>query len=336
MDIKRIKKKNTFFYIKKNKIINDSKILDYIKSLVIPPAWENVVISSNSNSKILCIGYDSKNRKQYKYNLDYIQKQNIYKFYTTLIKFGKKLKFIREDIEKILRKRTWDLEKTTAFVIHIIDNCHLRIGNEKYKEDNSSYGITTLEKKHINIKTTSVYIDFIGKKGVENSCVFKDSKIINLFKSLCNTFNPKKKDSFFKYYGHNNSIYTINSCHINDFLKKYGDFSAKNFRTWYANLFVIKYLYELMYDLYKKKLLQDLTERNKSILLNKAVDGVSEKLNNTRAICKNSYISIDILNDYKNNHYEFFLELKKKNIKNPLHNESLLLKLLNKYKKINK
>ena len=100
------------------------------------------------------------------------------------IKFGKKINIIRNDIERILRKRIWDLEKTIAFVIFIIDKCHLRVGNEKYKDDNESYGITTLEKQHIIIKSTSIYINFIGKKGIENSCRFRESRMLSLFKSL--------------------------------------------------------------------------------------------------------------------------------------------------------
>lgn len=335
MNIKRIKKNDVFYYVKNKKIINEQDILDRIKKLVIPPAWTNVLISSNPNDKVQCTGYDSKNRKQYKYNTDFINDQKTTKYYDTLIKFGKHIKEIREDIQTILRRRIWDLEKTTAFVIHIIDTCHLRVGNEKYKEDNASYGITTLEKKHIVIKTTSIYIDFIGKKGVENNCKFKESRMISLFRSLYNEFTPGPNDSFFKYYGHNNSIYTVNSCHINDFLKRYGDFSAKNFRTWTANTYIVKYLYNILYELRKKTDLDKISERNISIIVNKALDGVSEELNNTRNVCKSSYVCTDILDDVKKNPEDFFNKIHKFGKKKLQHSnglETILLKLLISYK----
>ena len=67
MDIVKKKGKN-FYYMKKNKIINNPKILDRIKKLVIPPAWTNVLIANNPNEKVQCTGYDDKGRKQYKYN----------------------------------------------------------------------------------------------------------------------------------------------------------------------------------------------------------------------------------------------------------------------------
>lgn len=339
MNIKRKKDHNdNFFYIKNKQVITDHIILERIKKLVIPPAWRHVRISSNPLDKVQCTGYDSKDRKQYKYNINFIKEQSNIKYFDTLIKFGKKINTIRDDIESILKKKTWNLEKTTAFVINIIDMCHLRVGNEKYKDDNSSYGITTLEKQHIIIKTSSIYIDFIGKKGVENSCKFKDSKMIRLFKSLDAEFKPNKKDSFFKYYGHNNTIYTVNSSHINDFLKRYGDFSAKNFRTWTANTYIIKYLYNILFELNKKTKLSEISKRNISIIVNKAVDEVSKELNNTREICKKSYISTDILDDFKNSPENFFLKIKhygKSKLKNCNGLESILLKLLYEYRKTN-
>lgn len=336
MDITRKKKDDIFYYVKNKKIITETDILEYIKKLIIPPAWTHVSISSNPDDKVLCVGYDSKNRKQYIYNKNFVNEQKNTKYYQTLIKFGKKINIIREDIESILRKRVWDLEKTTAFVIYVIDTCHLRVGNEKYKEDNSSYGITTLEKKHIKIKTTSVYIDFVGKKGIENKCKFTNSRMLSLFKSLNDTFKPEDNDSFFKYYGHKNTIYTVNSCHINDFLKRYGDFSAKNFRTWTANTYVIKYLYNILEQLKKQTDLNKLSNRNVCIIINKAVDGVSLELNNTRNVCKSSYISTDILDDVKKNPSDFFDKLKKyskSKLQNSSKLESILLKLLLEYRR---
>jgi len=332
MDIIRKKKDDKFIYLKNRKIIKDKKVLDRIKSLVIPPAWINVCIANNKDDKIQCIGVDSKNRKQYKYNLDYIQSQSKNK-YNNLIYFGKKINTIRNEIYNNIRKRQWDLLKTISFIILILDKCHLRIGNEKYKDENESYGITTLEKRHIVIKSSSVYFDFIGKKGVENSCVFKDKKIISLFKSMYKEFKHKPNDTFFKYYNSKNGISNITSSHINDFLKQYGNFSAKNFRTWTANEFIIMYILDESKK-YSEDDLNTLSERKCNILLNSGIDLVSQELNNTRAICKKSYICNDIFDDFKNNRYNFIKELKhfsKSKIKNCTSIESILLKLLKKY-----
>jgi DNA topoisomerase-1 len=146
-----------------------------------------------------------------------------------------------------------------------------------------------------------------------------------------NEFKTKNDESFFKYYGGNN-IYTINSCHVNDFLKKYGDFSAKNFRTWTANEYFIKHLYYILSDTPD---LNKLSERKTNMVINKAVDEVASNLNNTRAICKKSYINNDIIEDVKSNPVDFLNKIKeyrKKRLKNCTSLESILLKLLVEYR----
>ena len=337
MNIERKKKGKNFIYLRKNVEIKDAKILERIKKLVIPPAWRDVVIADKPTDKVQCIGYDDKNRKQYKYNQEYIDKQTKDKYYKSLIDFGLVINKIREDIEKILRKREWNLEKLIAFIIFVVDNSHLRIGNEKYKDENESYGITTLERRHIIIKTNSVILNFIGKKGVENSCKLTDKRIVNLFKSLDKEFKPEEDEGFFKYYGGNNKIYSINSLHINDFLKNYGDFSAKIFRTWTANEFIIKYLYNIVFQIkdVDKSYIESLSDKNCAVIINKCIDQVSEKLNNTRAICKKSYICNDIFDDFKESPCNFIKKIKNysnKKLKNCNGIQTILIKLLSNYK----
>ena len=103
MNIQRKKKGTTFIYFNKGSIIKDTKTLTRIKNLVIPPAWKDVIISNNSNDKIQCIGIDDKNRKQYKYHPDYVKYKSDKKYYDTLIRFGKKINIIRQDILNILK-----------------------------------------------------------------------------------------------------------------------------------------------------------------------------------------------------------------------------------------
>ena len=158
----------------------------------------------------------------------------------------------------------------------------------------------------------------------------------NIKKTSDSKNGAANNDSFFKYYGHNNTIYSINSCHINDFLKRYGDFSAKNFRTWTANTYIVKYLYNILYELKKEKEITKLSNRNISIIINKAVDAVSSELNNTRIVCKSSYISTDILEDVKQNPSAFFDKLHhygKNKLQNSTGLESILLKLLLEYRR---
>ena len=111
MDIERKIKGKKFYYVKNNKIIKDEKTLERIKKISYTTKWNNVQIANYSDEKIQCTGYDAKGRKQYKYNIEFIKEQTNIKYFDTLIKFGKKINIIRNDIERILRKKNLGLRK---------------------------------------------------------------------------------------------------------------------------------------------------------------------------------------------------------------------------------
>ena len=315
LDIKRktINPKKYLFkyYSKGGKEITDPEKIKYYKSLVIPPAWQNVTISSNPNKKILVVGYDDKERRQYKYNKKYIDEQEENKYKEKMINFIKELPYIRGGIAKSLARRTWDADKVAALVINTIDNSHLRVGNDKYAKENDSYGITTLKGGHVDIKSNKVILNFIGKKGVENYSEITEPSTVRLFKNYYNEFQPKDKDDFFRYYGGHSgdTIYKINSGHINDYIKEYGDdFSIKDFRTYSANEMLLKYYY----NLYKfNGGLKDISQSKLKQGNNKCLDRVSENLNNTRAICKKSYCSDYLIGGFNENPTEFISKMKK-------------------------
>lgn len=54
----RVKKGDSFTYLKNNRAVKNKEDLARIKALVIPPAWENVWISPIANSHLQATGYD--------------------------------------------------------------------------------------------------------------------------------------------------------------------------------------------------------------------------------------------------------------------------------------
>ena len=73
--IKRVKNHKSFSY--KGASNED---LERINSLKIPPNWTNVKIDKSSKSNLQATGYDSKGRKQYIYNKDYVERNKKLKF----------------------------------------------------------------------------------------------------------------------------------------------------------------------------------------------------------------------------------------------------------------
>lgn len=279
----KYKKNNKYkyeYFDDKNKKISENKANKYLKNIYIPPAYDNVKINKKKE-KILAIGIDTKGRKQYTYNKKSIEKNSINKF-KKLIEFGK-------NYDKIIKKIDMDFytgidnkEKQIATILKIIMDCNFRVGNEKYTKDNKSYGVSTLENQHIKIKNNKVIIDFIGKKGVRNKCEIKNKKIIRTLKAKKKLLN--NKDRIFTY-RKNNNYYHIKSNDVNIYLKKLGNYTTKNFRTWSANIELIKNL------------------KNDNLKL--AIEKVANKLHHTPAICKKNYLDPKLIEFYEKDKNKF-------------------------------
>lgn len=263
------------------------KLKSYIKSLKIPPGYEDVKICLNTKNRVLAIGTDSRERKQYIYNPEYKLESEDTKYYN-LIEFGRKYKKIMKKINSDLTSSDC-IDKEIATVLKIISECNFRIGNDIYRDTNNSYGVSTLESKHIKLDGETIEIEFIGKKGVNNRCRFKHRK-------LSHNLRRKKKSA-----RANRSIFNISNSQINNYLKDFGDFSSKNFRTWNANIEYIYAIqkYDIDYDL-------ELSNHKRKILSNKAVMDVADKLHHTSAVCKKNYIDKQLIELYIENKDEFY------------------------------
>ena len=104
----RQRSKNGFYYLDQHgERITDKEILERIRGLVLPPAWEDVWISPYENAHLQATGIDAKGRKQYRYHSTWARVRNETK-YDRLLQFGKKLPQLRRNMEAALRKRNMD------------------------------------------------------------------------------------------------------------------------------------------------------------------------------------------------------------------------------------
>lgn len=267
------------YYNKKGDPISDKKyIKKSICGIYIPPAYKDVKINLNKDAKILAIGLDDKGRSQYVYNKKYTKSQSDKKF-DSMIDFGKHFKKINKKINEDLYSVKDSKEKQIAIILKLIMECNFRIGNDVYSKNNKSYGTTTLQQEHIKIKNKDqIRIEFNGKKNIRNSCIIKDKKLVKTFKQKKRTL--RKKDRIFTY-RKGGRYYNIKSSDVNRYLKVFGNFTAKDFRTWGANIELIKQL------------------KKKNSQLNICIDKVALKLHNTPAVCKSNYLDPEIIQFYK-------------------------------------
>lgn len=275
--ITRVKRGKGFAYQLEGKPVTDREQLERIRRLVIPPSWKNVWICRSPNGHIQATGLDLKSRKQYRYHARWNELRNETKFHR-LYEFGKKLPALRRRIKKDVSNRQLNREKVLATVIDLMDKTYIRIGNNGYEKANGSYGLTTLKDKHVNISRGQIVFSFTGKKGVDHTIPLKNKRLAAIVKQ-CRDIPGK---TLFQYYNEEGEKKAIDSGMVNNYIKEATgvEFSAKDFRTWAGSLQAVEYY-----------LSQDITEGEDSRKTVVAMlDTVSEKLGNTRTVCKKYYI----------------------------------------------
>lgn len=286
--IHRIKKGKGFTYEFNGKKLNDKAAHQRIKSLVIPPAWENVWICILDNGHLQATGLDLKKRKQYKYHTRWNSLRSHTKYFR-LLEFGKALPAMRLQLKKDLSLPGLPVEKVLALVITLMEETNIRIGSNFYEKLYGSFGLTTLKDKHVTINGNHLHFVFKGKKGIEHTITLKNKRLTALVKK-CRDIPGKE---LFQYYDETGTKKPIDSGMVNNYIKKISgaDFSAKDFRTWSGTLQAFIAFKELGgFD----------TEAEKKKKIVEALDIVAGHLGNTRTVCKKYYVHPAIISLYEN------------------------------------
>jgi DNA topoisomerase-1 len=294
--IQRIKKGKGFVYIYQGKKLSDKEELDRIKKIVIPPAWKNVWICSINNGHIQATGLDKRGRKQYRYHLLWNELRNHTKF-SRLLAFGEKLPQLRLQLEKDLSLKTLCEEKVLATVISVMERTYIRIGNSEYEKLYGSYGLTTLKDQHVKITGNSMTFEFRGKKGISQKIDLQNKKLARIVKQ-CKDIPGKE---LFQYYDDHGKRHSIDSGRVNNYIHRItgDDFSAKDFRTWAGTLNALHAF---------RNVGNASTEGEKKRKIVEALDFVSKKLGNTRAVCKKYYVHPLIIELYEKRSLDKYLE----------------------------
>ena len=293
--LRKKKGKGYTFFDKRNNIIKNQKTIDdALEGLYLPPAYDDVKINLNKKAKVLAIGYDNKKRAQYVYNKKFTEKMKKKKF-NDLYLFGLQYKRINTDINKNLKLDSNEKLKQVSMILKLIMDCDFRVGNDEYLRQNNSYGVSTLKNKHILVNKDKVTIDFIGKKSVRNTCDVNNKTIKKHLKTKKKTI--KNNARIFTYKKDESNIkFNVHSTDVNSYIKQFGNFSSKDFRTWSANIKLIKYLLNSNED-----------DANKD--LKECVQKVADKLHHTPEVCKKNYLYPDLIEFYlkdKNKFLKFF------------------------------
>ncbi len=276
--------------------ITDEEELARIRSLVIPPAWEQVWICAKANGHLQATGIDAAGRKQYKYHPQWSRFRNDRK-HSRMAEFAEVLPLIRERVEKDLQEKEFSKNKVVALAVSVIDKTHIRVGNAIYAKLYGSFGLTSLRNKHLKVEGNKMTISFRGKKGVQQEVILTQRRLVNMLKKL----KDIPGQELFQFYDADGSKKTLDSGAINEYIEMCTgkDFTAKDFRTWWGTVTAAAYLATLPPCSLKSDIHKNLVA---------TLDAVADKLGNTRAVCKKYYVHPQLLQHYEEGKLSRYLD----------------------------
>lgn len=271
--MRRVRRGRGFSYLDAAGGIVNGKTKQWIETLVIPPAWQDVWISSDIQAHILATGIDKAGRKQYIYHPEWELIRDEVKF-DRLPLFGRRLPRLRRRVDTELRRRGLDREKVVSLAVAVLDRTLIRVGNRRYATENESYGLTTLTTEHAEVSGSHIHLEFAGKGGADRQVVFKDRRLSGLLQQ-CQELGGQ---TLFSYLSESGDPASISSSDINRYLSTAmgSAFTAKDFRTWGASSLVVGELAS--------------REPGDPASVRDAIDAAADHLGNTRAVCRDSYV----------------------------------------------
>jgi DNA topoisomerase-1 len=280
--ISRIRRGKGFAYLDEDgRPITEPSILDRIRELAIPPAWEEVWICPYPMGHIQATGSDAAGRKQYRYHDHWRERRDRQKF-DSMVEFAQALPKLRRRVKRDLRREGMPCERALACAARLLDRGFFRIGSEDYAEENDTYGIATMLKRHVEVDGDRVTFDYEAKGGQRRVQWIGDPEVADVVRAL-----KRRRGG-----GHELLAYKedgrwadLRSSDVNQYVKDAtgGEFSAKDFRTWSATVLAAVALAVSGPAAQGSK-----TARNRA--KTRAVKEVARYLGNTPAVTRASYI----------------------------------------------
>jgi DNA topoisomerase-1 len=285
--ISRRKRSKLFAYTWPNgTTVKDLATRARIQQLAIPPAWTDVWICSNAHGHIQASGRDARGRKQYRYHADWSRVRDESKF-DNLLSFGRGLPRLRASIQTHMSKRGIDRTCVLATVAHLLDTTLIRVGNQEYARSNKSFGLTTLQDRHVDCNSSAVRFKFRGKSGKEWRLKVTDRRIARIVKAC----QDLPGQHLFQYEDADGVVRQVTSADVNAYLREIAGptVTAKMFRTWAGTVLAGAALREIG---------PAGSQREAKHNIARAVEAVAVRLGNTASICRKCYIHPTVIEAY--------------------------------------
>jgi DNA topoisomerase IB len=263
--------------------------VERIKALVIPPAWTDVWICPIPNGHLQAVGTDAAGRRQYLYHPAWRVKRDQLKF-ERVVEVAHRLPKARKAILLDLALEQMPRERATATAVRLLDLGYFRIGSDVYADAHGSFGLTTLQKRHVRLRQGRLVFNFTGKSGIEHTIQIDDADVIRAIDIM----RRRRGGERLLAYKAGRGWHDVDAELVNDYIKQVigEDLTAKDFRTWHATVIAAAALAESPEP--------GTTQSSRKRAVRAAISEVATYLGNTVAVARSSYIDPRVFDLYEN------------------------------------
>ena len=284
--------------------VRDAATLERVRKLAIPPAWTDVWICPEPNGHLQATGRDARGRKQYRYHPRWRDERDSTK-YARLADFGRALPTLRRRIAADLRLPGLPRRKVLALVVRLLETTFIRVGNEEYARENGSFGLTTMQDRHVDVHASEVTFHFRGKSGVFHRVTVHDRRLATMVRRC----RDLPGHELFQYQDEDGKPATIDSADVNAYIHEVAghEFTAKDFRPWAGTVLAALSLRAIGAAAPVPRVRpagrpnpagrgKVPKPTHKEVV--RAIEQVAERLGNTPAVCRKCYIHPHVIASY--------------------------------------
>jgi DNA topoisomerase IB len=235
------------------------------------------------------VGTDDAGRRQYLYHPDWRAKRDSEKF-DRMLTFGKALSRARELVLADLGREGMPLERACAAAVRLLDLGYFRIGNDVYADENGSFGLTTLERRHVRRRQDRLVFAFVGKSGVEHRIEIDDAVVVEAIDVMR---RRRGSDLRLLSYKEGRSWRSVLPALVNEYVRSSTgiEATAKDFRTWHATVLAAAALAETPEH--------GETAASRKRAVSGAMKEVASFLGNTPTLARSAYVDPRVIEAYE-------------------------------------
>jgi DNA topoisomerase IB len=279
-----------FVYLDQDGVRLPAADAERVKGLVIPPAWQDVWICPWPHGHLQAVGTDVAGRRQYLYHPDWRTQRDTAK-HARVLEFGKVLSRAREQVLLDLGTEGMSHDRACAVAVRLLDLGYFRIGNDVYADTNGSFGLTTLQRRHVSRHGDGMEFCFVGKSGIEHCITITDAATVEALAVMRRRRAPADEELLA--WKERGRWHDLQSDHVNDYVRRATDIeaTAKDFRTWHATVIAASALAATEEP--------GTTRASRKRAEVAAMKEVAEFLGNTPALARSSYVDPRVVDAYE-------------------------------------